>query len=57
MNRALTGLSRRTTPGSGMEHGMDELIRNYDLYKQDFFDFFPTIIAATSNFLETGKNY
>ena len=41
--RALSGLSRRATPGSGMETAVDELQRNYAAYEADFRAFFPAL--------------
>jgi acyl carrier protein phosphodiesterase len=57
VNRALQGLSRRTVQGSRMEFGMNELLKNYDLYKQDFFEFFPLLIAASENFIHANQKH
>jgi acyl carrier protein phosphodiesterase len=43
--RALLGLSRRASPGSGMDTATDELVRNYAAYEADFRDFFPVLQA------------
>jgi acyl carrier protein phosphodiesterase len=43
--RALQGLSRRASPGSGMETAADELRRNYAAYEADFRVFFPELLA------------
>ncbi len=43
--RALHGLSRRATPGSGMETATEELRRNYAAYEADFREFFPELMA------------
>ncbi len=56
VNRALQGLSRRTVSGSGMEHGMDELIKNYDAYQQEFLDFFPLLITEAEQFIIRSRN-
>ena len=41
--RALSGLSRRASPGSGMETAVEELLRHYDAYEADFQEFFPQL--------------
>ena len=41
--RALGGLSRRATPGSGMETAVNELQANYAAYEADFREFFPQL--------------
>ena len=43
--RTLQGLSRRATPGSGMETAPDELRRHYAAYETDFRAFFPDLLA------------
>ena len=43
--RALHGLSRRATPGSGMETATKELQRNYAAYEADFREFFPELMV------------
>ncbi len=43
--RALLGLSRRASPGSGMDAATDELRRNYAAYEADFRAFFPELQA------------
>lgn len=45
IGRALTGLSRRASPGSGMETAVQELERNYTAYAADFREFFPQLQA------------
>ena len=41
--RALSGLSRRALPGSGMETAVVELQANYAAYEADFREFFPLL--------------
>ena len=41
--RALGGLSRRASPGSGMETAVNELEANYAAYEADFREFFPAL--------------
>ncbi|GAA4506207.1 acyl carrier protein phosphodiesterase [Hymenobacter ginsengisoli] len=43
--RALLGLSRRASPGSGMDLAAEELARNYPAYEADFREFFPALQA------------
>jgi acyl carrier protein phosphodiesterase len=43
--RALLGLSRRASPGSGMDTATQELRRNYAAYEADFREFFPELQA------------
>jgi acyl carrier protein phosphodiesterase len=45
IRRALTGLSRRATAGSGMETATAELERNYAPYEADFRAFWPELQA------------
>jgi len=45
IERALQGLSRRASPGSGMETAGEELRRNYAAYEADFQEFFPELQA------------
>jgi acyl carrier protein phosphodiesterase len=45
ITRALQGLSRRASPGSGMETAGEELRRNYAAYEADFRAFFPELRA------------
>lgn len=42
---ALGGLSRRASPGSGMETAAEELRQNYAAYEADFRAFFPALQA------------
>ena len=43
LKRALGGLSRRATAGSGMETAVGELEANYSAYETDFREFFPQL--------------
>jgi acyl carrier protein phosphodiesterase len=45
IGRALLGLSRRASPGSGMDAATDELRHNYAAYEADFREFFPELQA------------
>ena len=46
--RALGGLSRRATAGSGMETAATELVANYAAYEADFREFFPQLRAEAA---------
>ena len=46
--RSLAGLSRRATPGSGMETAGEELRRNYAAYEADFREFWPQLVQHAS---------
>lgn len=45
ISRALLGLSRRASPGSGMDTATEELRRHYAAYEADFREFFPELQA------------
>jgi acyl carrier protein phosphodiesterase len=47
--RALQGLSRRASPGSGMDTATEELRRNYAAYEADFREFFPELQAHVAS--------
>lgn len=49
LNRALSGMARRTPFDSGMENAIEDLKNDYAKYKEEFTSFFPQIIefAAT----------
>jgi acyl carrier protein phosphodiesterase len=51
IRRALSGLSRRALPGSGMETAVRELERNYAAYEADFRAFFLDLQAYVAGFL------
>ncbi len=50
INRALTGMARRTKFNSYMEHASKELQAHYKEYHKEFEEFFPNIISFTSDF-------
>ncbi|WP_210515353.1 acyl carrier protein phosphodiesterase [Hymenobacter terricola] len=52
IRRALSGLSRRASAGSGMETAVDELRANYAAYEADFREFFPELQQQVANILE-----
>lgn len=45
LQRVFNGMSRRTSHPSGMENAIQDLKEGYDLYENDFRDFFPDIIT------------
>ncbi|MFD2720165.1 ACP phosphodiesterase [Hymenobacter monticola] len=51
ISRALSGLSRRASAGSGMETAVGELEANYAAYETDFWAFFPELQAMVAGFL------
>ncbi|MBD2721213.1 acyl carrier protein phosphodiesterase [Hymenobacter armeniacus] len=51
IRRALSGLSRRATAGSGMETATAELERNYAAYEEDFGEFFPQLRQHVDAFI------
>ncbi|MFC7668772.1 ACP phosphodiesterase [Hymenobacter humi] len=51
ITRALGGLSRRASPGSGMETAVVELRANYEAYEADFREFFPQLQAHVAEML------
>jgi len=56
LQRVFYGMSRRTSHPSGMEHAVEDLVRDYKLYENEFTSFFPEIInhihTYRSNFPE-----
>lgn len=51
MERALTGISRRTAYVSNMENAVEDLKLHYDLFDEKFGEFFPLMIIECTNFL------
>jgi acyl carrier protein phosphodiesterase len=51
INRALTGMSRRTKFNSGMETASNELEENYLLYESEFKQFFPHLQEMCQDYL------
>ncbi|QKG55536.1 DUF479 domain-containing protein [Hymenobacter sp. BRD128] len=49
ISRALLGLSRRASPGSGMDTATVELRRHYAAYEADFREFFPALQAHAAS--------
>lgn len=45
INRALTGMSKRTPYDSKMEQASESLVADYEAYQQEFVSFFPELIA------------
>ena len=45
VGRALLGLSRRASPGSGMDQAPAELVRHYAAYEVDFREFWPQLVV------------
>ncbi|MFY0605075.1 MAG: DUF479 domain-containing protein [Cyclobacteriaceae bacterium] len=53
INRALTGMSRRTKFASKMEHASKDLEADYEDYQREFEAFFPELINHSKEFLNT----
>lgn len=49
LHQALTGISKRTTFGSGLENAVEHLKNHYDVYQVSFNEFFPQLRAFASN--------
>jgi len=56
IGRALTGMTRRTSFVSGMEHATTDLQRDYDFYEENFHQFFPELIAHVAE-VKTGNRF
>jgi len=52
IGRALTGMSRRTPYLSKMDESVEDLRKDYDLYKTEFDIFFPLLKMMCDNWLE-----
>ncbi|MDN5214300.1 acyl carrier protein phosphodiesterase [Fulvivirgaceae bacterium BMA12] len=50
IEKALQGMAKRTTFESNMEKAGDDLREDYELFGQEFHEFFPEIIDHTTNF-------
>jgi acyl carrier protein phosphodiesterase len=55
INRALTGLSRRATHVSKMEHASQDLQRHYQEFKNEFEDFFPELKKYCEEWIDARK--
>jgi len=55
LNRALNGMAKRTPFESGMENAITDLKKDYELYRQEFEEFFPQIISYSENWLKENK--
>lgn len=51
MERSLAGLSRRATFMKNFERALDNLQLHYELYRNDFTDFFPDIVTMSQLFI------
>lgn len=52
LDRALSGMARRTPFNSGMENAVTDLKKDYENYKQEFTAFFPQIIKYSEDKLK-----
>lgn len=55
IHRALSGMSRRTSFESRMEHAVKDLKKNYDQFEAEFLTFFPDLQQRCKEFLEERK--
>ena len=55
INRALSGMARRTTFESKMEHATKNLVENYEDYRDEFHRFFPHLQQHCLEFIEINK--
>lgn len=55
IGQSLRGLSRRASPGSGMETAVTELQRHYAAYAADFREFFPQLRAYVATALPEAR--
>lgn len=53
INRALTGLSRRTTFNSKMEKAVVDLENNYTIFEKEFLSFFPDLQFQSTAFISS----
>jgi acyl carrier protein phosphodiesterase len=56
IDRALTGMSRRTSFTSHMDEASVELKNNYEQYHDEFSRFFPELIAIAQDFLTSSHD-
>lgn len=55
LSRALSGMAKRTPFESGMENAIIDLKNDYELYKEEFEEFFPEIVAYSGEWLNGNK--
>lgn len=56
IGRALSGLSRRSRFESHMEKATEDLLLDYDIFKEDFTQFFPQLVSHISRWKNTHLN-
>ncbi len=56
IDRALTGMSRRTTFQSKMEESVHDLKQHYQHFQEHFDTFFPDLIRFSNSFIEKHQN-
>ncbi|OQX78612.1 MAG: ACP phosphodiesterase [Bacteroidetes bacterium 4484_249] len=56
IDRALSGMAKRTPFESGMENAVNDLIKDYELYKNEFQKFFPDITIFSQEFLKLNND-
>jgi acyl carrier protein phosphodiesterase len=53
LSRALKGMANRTPFESKMEHAVEDLVDNYELFKKEFQDFFPEVVEYSDEYRKT----
>ena len=53
IHRALSGMAKRTPFESGMENAVEDLKKDYKIYKGEFQKFFPEVISFSQEFLKS----
>jgi acyl carrier protein phosphodiesterase len=56
IERALTGMARRTTFESGMENALLELRQNYHLFKNEFQQYYPELLKYVKGLIDDFQN-
>ena len=55
IHRALLGMAKRTPFESGMEQAVEDLKKDYKIYKEEFQKFFPEVISFSQEFLNPNR--
>ena len=55
IHRALSGMAKRTPFESGMENAVEDLKKDYKIYKEEFQKFFPEVISFSQEFLNPNR--
>jgi acyl carrier protein phosphodiesterase len=55
LQRHMEGMARRTDFNSGMEHAVEDLVKHYDNFGEDFAEFFPELTEFVNEQMGSGK--